>query len=137
MSRKKINLVTQYSLKAFLVLFILILYIVSRESFGFHQYENIFSKIYNTTLIFYGSIGIIRKNEKIDESAERILGKVTEICLNVSIAGLILLVILVAAPMYKKISLSRDMIGLLILSLLFIVTSLKSILFYYFDRKGL
>lgn len=39
--------------------------------------------------------------------------------------------------MYKGINLPRDMIGLFMLILLFIITSLKPVLFYYFDRKGL
>jgi uncharacterized membrane protein YiaA len=135
--KKKINLVTQYGLKALLILGILILYVASRENFGFKQYEPIISKLYYIGLIFYGLIGLIRKDEKVDESAERILGKVNQICLNVAISGLVILMILVGAPMYKEVNLSRDMIGLLMLILLFIITSLKPILFHHFDRKGL
>lgn len=137
MEKKKINLVTQYGLKALLILGILILYVASRENFGFKQYEPIISKLYYIGLIFYGLIGLIRKDEKVDESAERILGKVNQICLNVAISGLVILMILVGAPMYKEVNLSRDMIGLLMLILLFIITSLKPILFHHFDRKGL
>ncbi|CAK7019791.1 hypothetical protein ACF3M2_05285 [Tissierella carlieri] len=137
MEKKKINLVTQYGLKALLILGILTLYVASRENFGFKQYEPIISKLYYIGLIFYGLIGLIRKDEKVDESAERILGKVNQICLNVAISGLVILMILVGAPMYKEVNLSRDMIGLLMLILLFIITSLKPILFHHFDRKGL
>lgn len=137
MEKKKINLVTQYTLKALLILGILTLYVASRENFGFKQYEPIISKLYYIGLIFYGLIGLIRKDEKVDESAERILGKVNQICLNVAISGLVILMILVGAPMYKEVNLSRDMIGLLMLILLFIITSLKPILFHHFDRKGL
>lgn len=137
MEKKKINLVTQYGLKALLILEILTLYVASRENFGFKQYEPIISKLYYIGLIFYGLIGLIRKDEKVDESAERILGKVNQICLNVAISGLVILMILVGAPMYKEVNLSRDMIGLLMLILLFIITSLKPILFHHFDRKGL
>ncbi|MCQ4925382.1 hypothetical protein NE686_19920 [Tissierella carlieri] len=136
MEKKKINLVTQYTLKSLLILGILILYVVSRENFGFKQYEPIISKFYYIGLIFYGLIGLIRKEEKIDESAERILGRVNQICLNVTITGLIILMILVGAPMYKEVNLSRDMIGLFMLILLFIITSLKPVLFHHFDRKG-
>lgn len=137
MEKKKINLVTQYALKSLIIFGILLLYITSRENFGYKQYEPIISKLYYIGLILYGVIGLVRKNEKTDESAERILGRVNQICLNVATVGIIILIILVGAPMYKGINLPRDMIGLFMLILLFIITSLKPVLFYYFDRKGL
>ena len=137
MKKKKISLVVQYSLQALIVFGILTIYIVSREDFGFKQYEPVISKLYYFGLVLYVFIGLIRQNEKTDESAERILGKVNQICLNTATVGLIILMILVGAPMYKEVNLSRDTIGLFMLILLFIITSLKSVLFYYFDRKGL
>lgn len=137
MKKKKISLVVQYSLQALIVFGILTVYIVSREDFGFKQYEPIISKFYYLGLVLYGSIGLIRQNEKTDESAEKILGKVNGICLNTATVGLIILMLIVGAPMYKEVNLSRDTIGLFMLILLFIITSLKSVLFYYFDRKGL
>ena len=137
MKKKKISLVVQYSLQALIVFGILTVYIVSREDFGFKQYEPIISKFYYLGLVLYGFIGLIRLNEKTDESAEKILGKVNQICLNTATVGLIILMLIVGAPMYKEVNLSRDTIGLFMLILLFIITSLKSVLFYYFDRKGL
>lgn len=137
MKKKKISLVVQYSLQALIVFGILTVYIVSREDFGFKQYEPIISKFYYLGLVLYGFIGLIRQNEKTDESAEIILGKVNQICLNTATVGLIILMLIVGAPMYKEVNLSRDTIGLFMLILLFIITSLKSVLFYYFDRKGL
>ncbi len=137
MKKKKISLVVQYSLQALIVFGILTVYIVSREDFGFKQYEPIISKFYYLGLVLYGFIGLIRQNEKTDESAEKILGKVNQICLNTATVGLIILMLIVGAPMYKEVNLSRDTIGLFMLILLFIITSLKSVLFYYFDRKGL
>ncbi|MBU5436707.1 hypothetical protein KQI42_01735 [Tissierella sp. MSJ-40] len=114
----------------------MILYIVSRENFGFRQYENIISKIYYTALVLYGLVGLI-KQEKVDELVERILSKVNKICMIVADIGLILLIILVAASDFKRIYITRDMIGLLMLLLLFTIASLKPVLFYYFDKKGL
>lgn len=123
-------------MKALVVFLILIVYIASRENFGFKQYESIISKIYYSALVIYGFTGLI-KQEKPDELAEKILSKANEICVTVVDIGLILLMILVGAPAFKKIDISRDMIGLLILLLLFVTTSLKSFLFYYFNREGL
>ncbi|MBU5257569.1 hypothetical protein [Tissierella praeacuta] len=137
MSSKKINLSTQYVLKALIVFMILVLYIVSRENSAFKEYKPIISRIYNIGLLSYGIIGLIRKNEEIDESAEKILSKVNKICLNTSIAGLIFLSILLGAPMYREIVIPRDTIGLLMLIMLFIIVSLRAVLFYYYDRKGL
>lgn len=137
MTKKKISLASQYSYNVILVFMILAIYTVSRESFGFKQYEPIISKFYYIGLIFFAIIGLIFRSEKTDESAERVLGKVNQICLNVAILGLILLMLLVGAPMYKEVNLSRDVIGLFMLILLAIITSLKLILFHYFDRKGL
>ncbi len=136
MGKKKISLSAQYAMKALVVFLILIVYIASRENFGFKQYESIISKIYYSALVIYGFTGLI-KQEKPDELAEKILSKANEICVTVVDIGLILLMILVGAPAFKKIDISRDMIGLLILLLLFVTTSLKSFLFYYFNREGL
>lgn len=137
MEKKKISLAVQYSMQALMIFGLLSLYVVSRENFGFKQYEPIISRLYYMGLILFALMGLIRRNEKVDESAEKVLGKVTSICLQVATLGLIILVILSGSPFYKEIKLSRDIIGLLILGLLFIITSLKPILFYYFDRKGL
>lgn len=136
LGKKKISLSAQYAMKALVVFLILIVYIASRENFGFKQYESIISKIYYSALVIYGFTGLI-KQEKPDELAEKILSKANEICVTVVDIGLILLMILVGAPAFKKIDISRDMIGLLILLLLFVTTSLKSFLFYYFNREGL
>lgn len=137
MSKKKISLASQYAYNVISVFMILAIYAVSRESFGFKQYEPIISKFYYIGLILFAIIGLIRQKEKTDESAEKILGKINQICLNLAILGLIILILLVGAPMYKEVNLSRDMIGLFMLILLFIITSLKLALFHYFDRKGL
>ncbi|WP_313756746.1 hypothetical protein [Tissierella sp.] len=87
MSSKKINLSTQYVLKALIVFMILVLYIVNIEEFGFKEYKPIISRIYSIGLLSYYIIGLIRKNEEIDESAEKILSKVNKICLNMTLAG--------------------------------------------------
>ncbi|MCK9444406.1 MAG: hypothetical protein M0Q14_07765 [Tissierellaceae bacterium] len=137
MNKKQINLSTQYMLKSFIILLMLILYMASRENFGFSYYEPVVSKLYYGCLLLYGLIGLIWKNEEIDESAERILGKVSGICLNAATLGLIILALFVAAPMFKGLFISRDLIGLLLFILLFLITALKSILFYVFDRRGL
>lgn len=137
MSKKKFSLASQYAYYAILVFMILTIYIASREDFGFKEYEPIISKLYYIGLILFTIIGLIKPKEKTDESAEKVLGKVNQICLNVAILGLILLTLLVGAPMYKEVNLSRDIIGLFMLILLAIITSLKLILFHYFDRKGL
>lgn len=137
MSKKKFSLASQYAYYAILVFMILTIYIASREDFGFKEYEPIISKLYYIGLILLTIIGLIKPKEKTDESAEKVLGKVNQICLNVAILGLILLMLLVGAPMYKEVNLSRDIIGLFMLILLAIITSLKLILFHYFDRKGL
>ncbi|MSU01189.1 hypothetical protein [Tissierella pigra] len=136
MKKKKLSLVTQYSLQAVIIFGILALYIASRENFGFKQYEPIISKLYYLGLIAYAVIGLLRKNEKTDESAERILGKVNHICINITTIGLFILIILVASPMFKEIEISRDTIGLFTLILLLIITGIKPILFQYYDRKG-
>lgn len=137
MSKKKFSLASQYAYNAISVFMILAIYAVSRESFGFKKYESIISRFYYIGLILFAIIGLVRRKEKTDESAERVLGKVNQICLNISILGLIILTLLVGAPMYKEVNLSRDIIGLFMLILLAIITSLKLILFHYFDRKGL
>ncbi|HAE92747.1 MAG TPA: hypothetical protein DCG60_08930 [Tissierella sp.] len=137
MSSKKINLSTQYVLKALIVFMILILYIVNIEEFGFKEYKSIISRIYNIGLLSYYIIGLIRKNEEIDESAEKILSKVNKICLNMTLAGWIFLFLLLGEPIYNEIVIPRDTIGLIMLIILFIIVSLRAILFYYYDRKGL
>lgn len=132
----KIKLASQLFFKSLVVFLILVLYIVSRANFGFNQYHNIISKIYYSVLVLYGLTGFI-KQEKVDELAEKILYKVNNIVLVVVNIGLFLLAILVAAPMYSNVNVTRDVIGLLILILLFIITTLKASLFYYYNRKGL
>lgn len=136
MEKKKLSLVTQYSLQALIIFGILAIYIASRENFGFKQYEPIISKLYYLGLMAYAVIGLLRKNEKTDESAERILGKVNHICVNITTIGLFVLIVLIASPMFKEIELSRDTIGLFTLILLLIITGIKPILFHYYDRKG-
>lgn len=77
MKKKRISLATQYTFNALIVSMILTTYIVSREGFGFKQYEPIISKFYYMGLILYGLI------------------------------GLIILTIIMGAPMYKKLNITR------------------------------
>jgi hypothetical protein len=135
MGMKKLKLSKQYFLNMLIFLFILAAFIVSREGSIPQEYKKIFMWIYYIAMVICGFSGF-SKNELVDELAEKVLSKVNHIIWIIIRIGLLILAVIVGAPKFKEINLTRDTICLLILSFLFVVTFLKYILFIYYDRKG-
>jgi hypothetical protein len=136
MEVKKVKLSQQYFVNMLIFLFVLLAFVVSRVSSIPQGHQKIFSWIYYIAMLLFGVSGLL-KQEAVDESAEKVLGKVNRIIWIVIRAGLLLLAVIVGAPGLKEITMTRDTICFMILLFLFIVTFLKYILFVYFDRKGL
>lgn len=74
------------------------------------------------------------KKETPDEMAEANLKRCDNICLKISVAALVLISFLCAVGRF---ALTTEVIGYCLVSLLVLLTVIRTIIFYFMDKKGL
>ncbi|MBL4934324.1 hypothetical protein JK636_00980 [Clostridium sp. YIM B02515] len=137
MRTKTVRLSHQYFINMMIFFLVALVFIVSKANIIPQEYKSIFMWIYYAALVLCGFTGVFRQ-EKVDESAEKALGKVYRIIWNVVLIGLLILAVVIGAPGFQeRIKLTRDNICLIILIFLFFITFLRYTLFVYYDRRGL
>lgn len=79
----------------------------------------------------------LKQKESADEYARLILGKIDSICITFIMIILMILAAFIGGPMFKKYSMTRDDISMLLCLILVIITTLKAFLFLLYNRRGI
>lgn len=119
------------------ILYILISVLVNK--FIFEGKGTGFIPVFISWIIVYGCFSIYNKkhNDLVDESSEFILLKVNQIEIKIMLYLIFIIALFFATPYTKNINISNLDTGIILLTILFIQSLSKLILFMYFDRKKL
>lgn len=136
MENKKVNLANQYLFKAVIMLMVLIVFITSILSNIPNEIQKGITAVSYIIMLLCGISGFW-KQEKVDESAEKALGKIHGIIYVFSIVVLTIIACIIGSPFFQNYMITRQHITIIILIFLSVITFLKTILFVYYNRKGI
>lgn len=136
MREKKLNINTQLFLESVPWLFVFIIILIDNLNFFSTTIES-FLGIISWIIIIITLRFKIKKKEKIDELANILLGKVNDICIKILIGLLVVFAIFMRLASFSYTILSLDTISNILILMIFGIMTLKSLLFSYYDRKGI
>ena len=136
MREKKLNINTQLFLESVPWLFVFIIILIDNLNFFSTTIES-FLGIISWIIIIITLRFKVKKKEKIDELANILLGKVNDICIKILIGLLVVFAIFMRLASFSYTILSLDTISNILILMIFGIMTLKSLLFSYYDRKGI
>lgn len=136
MREKKLNINTQLFLESVPWLFVFIIILIDNLNFFSTTIES-FLGIISWIIIIITLRFKVKKKEKIDELANILLGKVNDICIKILIGLLVVFAIFMRLASFSYTILSLDTISNILILMIFGIMTLKSLLFSYYDKKGI
>lgn len=134
--KKKLSVQVQLFLDTIKMTFILGAFLLNTTNV-FGENPKIVGAIYWIGYLACG-LTLFRKKDIIDELAEKVLAKSDKICMDVIKVTLFLLIIFICLPYdLRDVPLNRNVVLMVVCSILAGITALRAVLFSYYEKEGI